>query len=65
MRILSRGAGGAIGARLGPQLIDHGHEVTGPDGSPRNAERLRALGAELIALGQPPARVWHCIAGSS
>ena len=31
----------------------------------RSAERVRALGAELIAPGQQPARVWRRIAGSS
>ena len=50
MRVLVVGASGAIGTHLVPQLIDRGHEVTGTYRSPRNAERIRALGAEAIAL---------------
>jgi 2-alkyl-3-oxoalkanoate reductase len=50
MRVLVVGASGAIGSRLVPQLIDRGHEVAGTCRSPRHAERIRALGAEAIAL---------------
>ena len=50
MRIFVAGASGAIGSRLVPQLIDRGHEVLGTFKSPGNAERVRALGAEPIAL---------------
>jgi 2-alkyl-3-oxoalkanoate reductase len=50
MRVFVAGASGAIGTRLVPQLIDRGHEVIGTSRSPRNAERVRALGAEAIAL---------------
>ena len=50
MRVFIAGASGAIGARLVPQLIDQGHEVTGTFRSPGNAERVRALGAEPLAL---------------
>src|SRR5260370_4950160 len=50
MRVLVVGASGAIGARLVPQLIEHGHEVIGTFKSAGNAERVRALGAEPIAL---------------
>jgi nucleoside-diphosphate-sugar epimerase len=50
MRVFVAGASGAIGTRLVPQLIDRGHEVIGTSRSPRNAERLRALGAEQITL---------------
>jgi nucleoside-diphosphate-sugar epimerase len=63
MRGFVAGASGAIGARLVPQLIDHGHKVTGTYRSPRNGERVGALGAGPIAFGQYPARVWHRIAG--
>ena len=65
MRIFVAGVSGAIGRRLVPQLIDHGHKVIGTYRSPRNGERVRALGAEQIVLGQQPARVWRRIAGSS
>ena len=50
MRVFVAGASGAIGTRLVPQLIDRGHEVVGTFRSPGNAERIRALGAEPIAL---------------
>jgi hypothetical protein len=50
MRVFVAGASGAIGTRLVPQLIDRGHEVIGTSRSPGNTERVRALGAEPIAL---------------
>jgi nucleoside-diphosphate-sugar epimerase len=50
MRVLVVGASGAIGTRLGPQLISQGHEVIGTFRSAGNAERVRALGAEPVAL---------------
>jgi nucleoside-diphosphate-sugar epimerase len=50
MRVFVAGASGALGTRLVPQLIDQGHEVVGTHRSPENAERLRALGAEPVAL---------------
>ena len=50
MRVLVAGASGAIGTRLVPQLIDRGHEVIGTFRTPGNAERVRTLGAEPIAL---------------
>jgi 2-alkyl-3-oxoalkanoate reductase len=50
MRVFVAGARGAIGSRLVPQLIDRGHEVIGTSRSRGNAERVRALGAEAIAL---------------
>ena len=50
MRVFVAGATGAIGTRLVPQLIKHGHEVTGTYRSPGNAERVRVLGAEPVQL---------------
>ncbi len=50
MRVLVIGASGAIGSRLVPQLINHGHAVTGTARSARKAERIRMLGAESILL---------------
>src|SRR5215218_1543059 len=50
MRVFVAGASGAIGSRLVRQLIERGHEVIGTSRSPGNAERVRALGAEPIAL---------------
>jgi len=56
MRVFVAGASGAIGARLVSQLIDVGHEVVGTHRSPGNAERIRALGAEPVALDLLDAR---------
>ncbi len=56
MRVLVAGASGAIGTRLVPQLIDRGHEVIGTFNSPGSAGRVRALGAEAIALDLLDAR---------
>ena len=64
MRIFVVRAEGALGAQLATQLIDHGHRVTGNRRSPRNAGRVRGLGAEAAAPGQP-ARVRPRVAGSS
>jgi nucleoside-diphosphate-sugar epimerase len=50
MRVLVVGASGAIGSRLVPQLIDHGHAVIGTCHSPAKTERLRSLGAEPVVL---------------
>jgi nucleoside-diphosphate-sugar epimerase len=50
MRVFVAGASGAIGTRLVPQLIDRGHEVIGTFRSPGAGERVRALGAEPMAL---------------
>jgi nucleoside-diphosphate-sugar epimerase len=50
MRVFVAGASGAIGTRLVPQLIDAGHEVIGTFRSPGRVERVRALGAEPVAL---------------
>src|SRR5690348_7918108 len=56
MKVLVVGASGAIGTRLVPQLVSHGHEVTGTYRTQGNAERVRALGAEPIALDLLDAR---------
>lgn len=48
MRVFVVGATGAIGSRLVPQLIERGHEVVGTSRS--NLDRVRALGAEPVAL---------------
>jgi 2-alkyl-3-oxoalkanoate reductase len=56
MRVFVAGASGAIGTRLVPQLIDRGHEVVGTFRSSGNADPVRALGAEPIALDLLDAR---------
>src|SRR5215208_4239356 len=50
MRVFVTGASGAIGTRLVPQLIEHGHEVIGTHNSRGSAERLRTLGAQPLQL---------------
>ena len=50
MRVFVAGASGAIGTRLVPQLIQARHEVIGTARSPEKAARLKALGAEPVAL---------------
>jgi 2-alkyl-3-oxoalkanoate reductase len=50
MRVFVAGASGAIGTRLVTQLIDRGHGVIGTFRSASGAERVRALGAQPIAL---------------
>jgi nucleoside-diphosphate-sugar epimerase len=50
MRVFVAGASGAIGTRLVPQLRDRGHEVTGTFRSAGHADRIRALGAQPVAL---------------
>jgi 2-alkyl-3-oxoalkanoate reductase len=50
MRVMVVGASGAIGTRLVPQLTGRGHEVIGTFRSPGHAGRVRALGAQPVAL---------------
>jgi nucleoside-diphosphate-sugar epimerase len=50
MRVLVVGASGAIGMRLVPRLIEHGHEVVAGSRSAAKGAGLRALGAEPITL---------------
>jgi 2-alkyl-3-oxoalkanoate reductase len=50
MRVFVAGASGAIGRRLVPQLTAAGHEVIGTYVSPGHDQRIRALGAEPVAL---------------
>ena len=46
MRIFLTGATGFIGSRLLPELLAHGHGVTGMTRSPEGAATLKAAGAE-------------------
>jgi 2-alkyl-3-oxoalkanoate reductase len=59
MRVFVVGAGGAIGSRLVPQLIERGHDVIGSARSPEKADRLRELGAEPVVLDILDARAVH------
>jgi nucleoside-diphosphate-sugar epimerase len=56
MRVFVVGASGAIGTRLVPQLVERGHEVIGTYASPGNADKVRALGAQPVALDLLDAR---------
>ena len=56
MRVFVAGASGAIGTRLVAQLIECGHEGIGTHRSPGHADRVRALGAEPVALDLLDAR---------
>jgi len=48
MRIFVAGAGGAIGKRLVPLLLETGYHVVGTTRSPSKAEALRATGVEPV-----------------
>lgn len=50
MRVLVAGAGGAIGRRLVPQLIEHGHDVVATTSTPTKLAGLRELGAEAMVM---------------
>ena len=50
MRVFLAGATGAIGRRLVPQLIAHGHQVIATTRSAAKVEALRALGAEAVVV---------------
>jgi 2-alkyl-3-oxoalkanoate reductase len=50
MRVFVAGASGVIGSRLVPQLVERGHEVIGTFRSQGHADRVRALGAQPVAL---------------
>ncbi|HEY2506573.1 MAG TPA: NAD(P)-dependent oxidoreductase [Streptosporangiaceae bacterium] len=63
MRVFVAGASGAIGTPLVRQLVAGGHEVVGTYRSAGNADRLRALGAEPVALDLlDPAAVRQAVA---
>jgi len=50
MRIFLAGAGGAIGRRLTPLLVQMGHQVAGTTRSADKAGALRAMGAEPVVV---------------
>jgi nucleoside-diphosphate-sugar epimerase len=50
MRVFVAGAAGALGARLVPQLVDRGHQVTASTRQPAKADLLRALGADPVVV---------------
>jgi hypothetical protein len=52
MRVFVTGATGTVGTRLVPQLVERGHDVTGPARSPERAARLATLGGEPVVLNE-------------
>jgi nucleoside-diphosphate-sugar epimerase len=63
MRIFLAGAAGAIGSRLVPQLVAHGHQVTASTRNPDKVDRLRSLGAEPVVVdGLDAAAVGEAVA---
>lgn len=50
MKIFVAGATGALGRRLVPLLVAHGHEVVGTTRTPGKADALRAAGARPMVL---------------
>src|SRR3954447_11822038 len=50
MNIFVAGAAGAIGRRLVPQLVAHGHRVTATTRSPNKIHELEALGANAVVV---------------
>jgi uncharacterized protein YbjT (DUF2867 family) len=50
VRIFLAGAGGVIGTRLTPLLVEAGHEVAGTTRSAAKAELVRGLGAEPVVV---------------
>ncbi len=50
MRILVAGATGALGRRLVPMLVEHGHTVVGTTTTPGKTDALRAVGATPVVL---------------
>jgi nucleoside-diphosphate-sugar epimerase len=63
MRVFVAGAGGAIGRPLVRRLVEAGHEVVATTRSPAKLGRLRALGAEAVAMdGLDAAQVGEAVA---
>jgi nucleoside-diphosphate-sugar epimerase len=50
MRVFVAGASGAVGRRLVPMLVARGYQVIGTTTSEKNAETIRALGAEPVVV---------------
>jgi 2-alkyl-3-oxoalkanoate reductase len=50
MKVFLAGASGALGRRLIPQLIEHGHSVVGTTRSEAKAAMLQDLGAQPVVL---------------
>jgi nucleoside-diphosphate-sugar epimerase len=65
MRIFVAGAGGAIGARLIPQLVARGHQVVATTRSAAKTAHLRSLGAEVAVVdGLDAVKVGEAVANA-
>jgi len=63
MRVFVAGAGGVIGRRLVPQLVERGHQVVATTRNAAGNNDLRALGATPMAMdGLDPASVGEAVA---
>lgn len=63
MRVFVAGAGGVIGRRLVPQLVERGHHVVATARDAARSEGLRALGATPAVMdGLDPASVGEAVA---
>jgi len=63
MRVFVAGAGGAIGSRLVPQLLERGHEVVATTRKADSAGALRRLGATVVSMdGLDAASVGEAVA---
>jgi nucleoside-diphosphate-sugar epimerase len=63
MRVFVAGAGGAIGRRLVPQLVAHGHEVFASTTHAEKVLELQGLGAEALVMdGLDAASVGEAVA---
>jgi nucleoside-diphosphate-sugar epimerase len=50
MRVFVAGAGGVVGSRLVPRLIERGHEVVATTRSPDKLEPLRTVSAKPVSM---------------
>jgi nucleoside-diphosphate-sugar epimerase len=63
MRIFVAGAGGVIGRRLVPQLVERGHQVVATTRDAAKKDELRVLGATPVVMnGLDPASVGEAVA---
>lgn len=66
MKVFLAGATGAIGKRLVPMLLEHGHEVTAMTRSPDKAAAMRSTGVKpVVADALDRAAVEEAVAGAA
>jgi nucleoside-diphosphate-sugar epimerase len=65
MKVFVAGATGALGQRLLPQLVAHGHEVVGMTSKPEKQDLVRSLGARpVVADALDPEAVAEAVANA-